>query len=52
MVGATGRKPHLRELKMDVYQSLAYGRPLSGRPAVVLAFGGAYAWSSDSLVLR
>ncbi len=42
MVGATGPKPHLRDLKMDVYRPLADGKPLGGRPAVVLAFGGAF----------
>lgn len=42
LVGATGPKPHLRELKADVYRPLANGKPLSGRPAVVMAFGGAF----------
>ena len=41
-VGATSPKPHLRDLKMDVYRPLADGKPLSGRPAVVMAFGGAF----------
>jgi dienelactone hydrolase len=42
MVGATGPKPHRRDLKMDVYRPLTDGRPLSERPAVVMAFGGAF----------
>ena len=42
LVGATGPKPHLRDLKADVYRPLADGKPLSGRPAVVMAFGGAF----------
>jgi predicted esterase len=41
-VGNGGDKPQLRDLKMDVYRPLANGAPLSGRPAVVLAFGGAF----------
>ncbi len=40
LVGATSTKPHLRDLKMDVYRPVANGKPLSGRPAVILAFGG------------
>ena len=50
MVGATGPKPHLRDLKMDVYRPLADGKPLSGRPAVVLAFGGAFHRGSKGTV--
>lgn len=42
LVGATGPKPHLRDLKADIYRPLANGKPLSGRPAVVMAFGGAF----------
>ena len=42
LVGATSPSPHLRDLKMDVYRPLADGKPLSGRPAVVMAFGGAF----------
>ncbi|RPI13459.1 MAG: alpha/beta hydrolase [Lysobacterales bacterium] len=41
-VGATGPKPHLRDLKADVYRPLVNGKPLIGRPAVVMAFGGAF----------
>ena len=41
-VGATSPTPHLRDLKMDVYRPLADGKPLSGRPAVIMAFGGAF----------
>jgi predicted esterase len=42
MIGATSPKPHLRDLRMDVYRPLSAGKPLSGRPAVVMAFGGAF----------
>jgi predicted esterase len=42
VVGATGPTPHLRDLKADVYRPLVGGKPLSGRPAVVMAFGGAF----------
>lgn len=41
-VGATSPKPHLRDLKADVYRPLADGKPLDGRPVVVMAFGGAF----------
>ena len=41
-VGATGASPHLRDLKLDVYRPVDQGRPLEGRPAVILAFGGAF----------
>jgi predicted esterase len=42
LVGATSPTPHLRDLKMDVYRPLADGKPLGGRPAVIMAFGGAF----------
>ena len=42
VVGATGATPHPRDLKLDLYRPVADGKPLSGRPAVVLAFGGAF----------
>ena len=42
VVGATSASPHSRDLKMDVYRPLANGKLLTGRPWVVLAFGGAY----------
>ena len=42
MVGATSAKPHLRDLKLDIYRPTANGKPVAGRPAVVLAFGGAF----------
>lgn len=42
VVGATSASPHPRDLKMDVYRPLANGKLLTGRPWVVLAFGGAY----------
>ena len=41
-VGVTSTAPTLRELKMDVYRPLIDDKPLSARPAVVLAFGGAF----------
>ena len=41
-VGASGPNPHLRDLNMDVYRPLADGKPLTDRPAIVLAFGGAF----------
>lgn len=42
VVGASTATPHQRDLKMDVYRPLAQGKPLAGRPWVVMAFGGAY----------
>ena len=42
MIGATSASPHLRDLKLDVYRPTANGKPLVARPAVVLAFGGAF----------
>lgn len=40
IVGASSSKPHARDLRMDVYRPMAGGKPLTGRPAVILAFGG------------
>ena len=48
-VGATGANPHLRDLRMDVYRPLADGKPLNGRPAVIMAFGGAFHRGSKGL---
>ncbi|WFL77273.1 hypothetical protein P7228_14980 [Altererythrobacter arenosus] len=42
LVGASGGDPRARDLKLDVYQPLADGKPLADRPAVILAFGGAF----------
>lgn len=42
IVGASSDKPHGRDLKMDVYRPLEGGKPMTGRPAVIMAFGGAY----------
>lgn len=42
LVGATSPTPRLRDLKMDVYRPLADGKPLGGRAAVIMAFGGAF----------
>ncbi len=41
-VGASGPEVHLRDLKMDVYRPIADGAPLNARPAVIMAFGGAF----------
>lgn len=41
-VGASSPTPHRRDLKMDIYRPLADGAPMRGRPAVILAFGGAF----------
>ena len=41
-VGASSGKPHPRDLRLDLYQPLEAGQPMAGRPAVVLAFGGAF----------
>lgn len=40
LVGASSGSPHARDLRMDVYRPLADGKPLVGRPAVIVAFGG------------
>jgi len=42
IVGASSAKPHARDLKFDLYRPLADGKPVAARPAVVLAFGGAF----------
>lgn len=42
LVGASAPGAHLRDLKMDVYRPLADGAPLNARPAVIMAFGGAF----------
>lgn len=42
VVGVSSGKPRARDLKLDVYRPVADGKPLVSRPAVVLAFGGAY----------
>lgn len=34
--------PRRRALTMDVYRPVLDGEPLSGRPAVIMAFGGAF----------
>lgn len=41
-VGASGPEVQLRDLKMDVYRPIAEGVPLNARPAVIMAFGGAF----------
>jgi dienelactone hydrolase len=42
IVGATSPSPRLRDLKLDVHRPLVDGKPLGGRPAIVLVFGGAF----------
>jgi dienelactone hydrolase len=42
VVGATSANPRSRDLKLDIYRPLADGKPLGERPAIVLAFGGAF----------
>lgn len=51
MVGASTPKPSLRDLKLDVYRPLDNkGKALAGRPAVLLAFGGAFLRGSKGAV--
>jgi dienelactone hydrolase len=50
IVGASSPKPHVRDLKMDVYRPLVDGKPLTGRPAIVMAFGGAFHRGSKGTV--
>lgn len=42
VVDAGSAKPHPRDLKFDLYRPVANGKPVEDRPAVVLAFGGAF----------
>jgi acetyl esterase/lipase len=42
VIAAGSAAPHSRDLKMDVYRPLVDGKPMTGRPLVVLAFGGAF----------
>lgn len=42
LVGASSTTPHLRDLEMDVYRPNEGGEALSGRPAVIMVFGGAF----------
>lgn len=42
VVGASSAKPTARNLLLDVYQPLEGGKAMAGRPAVILAFGGAF----------
>lgn len=50
MVGASSAAPHLRDLKMDVYRPVMDGKPMRGRPAVIMAFGGAFHRGSKGTV--
>ena len=47
-VAATSPKPHARDLLLDLYQPLELGKPMAGRPAVIMAFGGAFLRGSKS----
>lgn len=42
LVGVSSPTPKKRDLKLDVYRPTTAGKPLEGRPAVVMVFGGAY----------
>lgn len=42
VVGASGSQPHARDLKMDVYRPMTGDEAMTGRPAVIMAFGGAF----------
>lgn len=42
VVGVSSANPHSRDLKLDLYRPLASGKPVEARPAVILAFGGAF----------
>ncbi|WP_284125168.1 alpha/beta hydrolase [Parerythrobacter aestuarii] len=42
LVGASGSDPQVRDLKLDIYRPVADGKLLADRPAVILAFGGAF----------
>lgn len=41
-VGISSTTPKQRDLKLDVYRPTFAGKPLEGRPAVIMVFGGAY----------
>ncbi|KQZ71770.1 hypothetical protein ASE06_20555 [Sphingopyxis sp. Root214] len=41
-INATGNRPQERDLLLDVYRPVADGKPLANRPAVIMAFGGAF----------
>lgn len=41
-IGASTPAPQQRALKFDLYRPLDQGKPMAGRPAVIMAFGGAF----------
>ena len=41
-VGISSPAPKQRDLELDVYRPTFGGKPLEGRPAVIMGFGGAY----------
>ncbi|WP_338304145.1 alpha/beta hydrolase [Erythrobacter sp. Dej080120_24] len=42
VIGASSATPQSRDLKLDLYRPASNGELLEDRPAVILAFGGAY----------
>lgn len=41
-IKASQDRPHKRDLLFDVYRPVSDGKPLTNRPAVIMAFGGAF----------
>lgn len=41
-INASQPRPGTRDLLLDVYRPVADGKPLANRPAVIMAFGGAF----------
>src|SRR3546814_12942262 len=41
-IDASKDRPRERDLLVDVYRPVAGGKPLANRPAVIMAFGGAF----------
>lgn len=41
-INASQDRPRERDLLLDVYRPVADGKPLANRPAVIMAFGGAF----------
>lgn len=41
-INASQDRPRQRDLLLDVYRPVADGKPLANRPAVIMAFGGAF----------
>lgn len=42
LINASQDRPRERDLLLDVYRPVADGKPLANRPAVIMAFGGAF----------